>query len=899
MANNCNITFRDIINDGRAQVLGIVSIVPMGDWNATTTYQKLNYVRHNGATYLAKVANNNVEPGVAENWQNVWMLCNYDGGTVTPDGIYPNLAAGRVVNALSWGEKSYDGSSPQTITADDLGLADVYKPQGSIAYSALPATPSADNYGYVWNITDDFTTDSRFIEGAGKSYSAGTNVGVIEQNGIYYYDILGPFIDLSNYAQIDGEYPGMTVGTSESAEKVVHKLTVTVNGQATEFDGSSDESISISTDEATDPEAVRFTPQTLTSEQQAQARANIGATATEDYYTLYDQVVDTQGRFNALIASPTWLDATSVAFRGEFTATGPIVIPATVKQIDGFGLTKITVNISSDAQNAVAFGYAEMPLDDADLPKEEQPTPDSQEAGVLKKDYSVRGLYVKAVHAVTPSQLINYTLTGIANCRNLTDVTAYAEFINTSTAQSVRATGFENCNNLVNCRAGAVSYNVYNNRADGFAACNRLSNCYAQALSDSMTDTAYSYSSAFVQCRGVSNCKGQAGRCDLAEPTPTVTYTGNGRFTVYDQCRMVVNSTAETGQPADTLYYLTTEIAATTYGNYPGMTVGTSESAEKVGHKLTVTVNGQATEFDGSSDKSVTISTDEATDPEAVRFTQQTLTSEQQAQARANIGAQAAGNYYVEPSGGIPKSDLAGDVQASLDKADSALQSAPVTSVAGKTGAVTLAKGDVGLGNVDNVKQYSVNNPPPYPVTSVNGQTGAVAVGFTDFSDGIAARQDNVGYYCTFQQGAVKGLRLGDQCIIQGRVKCIDFHWATSAFLSSPLRAAAAATGRWWLDTMEDGGKVSMNRTGGSLYFARTGSSGVTYANEYISFFIMYETMDAATLAATPAILFETAEGVVLDTAENRLAYPQQALLKDAQLKASAANTETVKADVD
>lgn len=50
----------------------------------------------------------------------------------------------------------------------------------------------------------------------------------------------------------------------------------------------------------------------------------------------------------------------------------------------------------------------------------------------------------------------------------------------------------------------------------------------------------------------------------------------------------------------------------------------------------------------------------------------------------------------------------------------------PVTSVSGKTGAVTLSKGDVGLNNVDNVKQYSANNPPPYPVTSVNGQTGAV-----------------------------------------------------------------------------------------------------------------------------------------------------------------------------
>lgn len=74
----------------------------------------------------------------------------------------------------------------------------------------------------------------------------------------------------------------------------------------------------------------------------------------------------------------------------------------------------------------------------------------------------------------------------------------------------------------------------------------------------------------------------------------------------------------------------------------------------------------------------------------------------------------------------VAKSDLASDVQTSLSKAESALQSAPVTSVNNKTGAVSLAKGDVGLGNVDNVKQYSVDNPPPYPVTSVNGATGEV-----------------------------------------------------------------------------------------------------------------------------------------------------------------------------
>lgn len=62
----------------------------------------------------------------------------------------------------------------------------------------------------------------------------------------------------------------------------------------------------------------------------------------------------------------------------------------------------------------------------------------------------------------------------------------------------------------------------------------------------------------------------------------------------------------------------------------------------------------------------------------------------------------------------VAKSDLASDVQTSLNRADNALQ--------------YVSKSDVGLGNVANERQYSSENPPPYPVTSVNGKTGAVTV---------------------------------------------------------------------------------------------------------------------------------------------------------------------------
>ena len=49
-----------------------------------------------------------------------------------------------------------------------------------------------------------------------------------------------------------------------------------------------------------------------------------------------------------------------------------------------------------------------------------------------------------------------------------------------------------------------------------------------------------------------------------------------------------------------------------------------------------------------------------------------------------------------------------------------------VASVNDRSGNVTLTSEDVGLGNLDNERQYSASNPPPYPVASVNGKVGAV-----------------------------------------------------------------------------------------------------------------------------------------------------------------------------
>lgn len=59
--------------------LGIVAPVAVGEWNAGTTYQKLNVVRHNDSSYMATQSSVATEPGVATNWAQYWQLLVKDG----------------------------------------------------------------------------------------------------------------------------------------------------------------------------------------------------------------------------------------------------------------------------------------------------------------------------------------------------------------------------------------------------------------------------------------------------------------------------------------------------------------------------------------------------------------------------------------------------------------------------------------------------------------------------------------------------------------------------------------------------------------------------------------------------------------------------------------------------
>lgn len=84
-------------------------------------------------------------------------------------------------------------------TAIKNAISNVYKAQGTVAFASLP-TLSSSIEGYVYNVSDAFTTTANFVEGAGKSYPAGTNVVCINTSGsTYKWDVLAGSVDTSSF----------------------------------------------------------------------------------------------------------------------------------------------------------------------------------------------------------------------------------------------------------------------------------------------------------------------------------------------------------------------------------------------------------------------------------------------------------------------------------------------------------------------------------------------------------------------------------------------------------------------------------------------------------------------------------------------------------------------------
>lgn len=72
-------------------------------------------------------------------------------------------------------------------------VSGVYKFMGSVNFAELPS--EGMEAGHTYNIKDEFETTEVFVDGAGKTYPAGTNVAYTE-NG---WDCLAGIFDFSNF----------------------------------------------------------------------------------------------------------------------------------------------------------------------------------------------------------------------------------------------------------------------------------------------------------------------------------------------------------------------------------------------------------------------------------------------------------------------------------------------------------------------------------------------------------------------------------------------------------------------------------------------------------------------------------------------------------------------------
>lgn len=139
--------------------------------------------------------------GIASGAQvNVIDEIQVNGTKVTPSGKSVNITIPTDNKSLANGA-GYQTES-QVNSLINSKMTSTYKPQGSVSFDKLP-TPASSNLGYVYNVTDAFTTNAKFVEGANKNYPAGTNVAIVQSGSNYMFDVMAGFIDTTAFATTD------------------------------------------------------------------------------------------------------------------------------------------------------------------------------------------------------------------------------------------------------------------------------------------------------------------------------------------------------------------------------------------------------------------------------------------------------------------------------------------------------------------------------------------------------------------------------------------------------------------------------------------------------------------------------------------------------------------------
>ena len=134
-----------------------------------------------------------------------------------------------------------DADTVEEALAELLGKIDsqisaVYRPAGNIAPEALVSSMLVEsNLGKVYNLTADATTTADWVEGAGKTIEAGTDVAVVAVDNagttVYKFNAFGIKIDLSGYKTKQTAVADPTA--SGNATSFIDTISQNANGEIT------------------------------------------------------------------------------------------------------------------------------------------------------------------------------------------------------------------------------------------------------------------------------------------------------------------------------------------------------------------------------------------------------------------------------------------------------------------------------------------------------------------------------------------------------------------------------------------------------------------------------------------------------------------------------------------
>ena len=265
---------------GASTVLGKVMITPGGTYNILATYAPLTIVTHNGSSYLSLKTVQGIEPGNSPSWTSYWQLIASIGASIT--SISLTSSEGLVdTYTIVYGDNQ---TASFTITNGEQGIQGV---RGTMTWFGTSITgTSTTPTAYQTGIDDAIYGDTYRYNGADPEQIG--NLYTCTQGGdestalwVYSYNIRGP-AGAGNVSYVDGVLPNEDGNVVLSAVQfAAQTLTTEQQQQARTNIGAgtvlSVDSVQPGEDGNVVLSAVQFAAQTLTTEQQQQARTNIGA----------------------------------------------------------------------------------------------------------------------------------------------------------------------------------------------------------------------------------------------------------------------------------------------------------------------------------------------------------------------------------------------------------------------------------------------------------------------------------------------------------------------------------------------------------------------------------------------------------------------------------------------